>query len=487
MKLRTKIHLYSSVLFALLFLTTNLIVYIVFSTMTLQQQQSRVESQTNKTADNMRQSSVDTPAADLLRAYVPIEGMIRMVRETGSNTLLVTSADQQQLAQRPVKYMEERTAEIITYEQQRYVFVSVPVIWNDGQVVDIQITESLRQTEEYLRALRIVLLIVTGLAMIPVFLSGHVLGRIIIRPIAAITATMRDIRRSGQFQRLTMPPASSDELYEMSATFNSMMDLLESNYDKQKQFVSNASHELRTPLTIIESYASLLKRRGRDRPDLFEESVEAIHSEAIRMKEMTEQLLMLARHEEQWNLTVEPVNLLEQAQQLVREFDTAYHRRIEMRIDPELEKQPELLVIQTDAGKLRQMMFILLDNARKYSSDDIIIELTVEHLLPPSGSAGKTQNTEAIQSNRCIKIIDHGIGIPAADLDKVFDRFYRVDEARVRQDTGGSGLGLTLARRIAEALGASIRLESTTGQGTSAILSLPETSAPLPSFSANSN
>ncbi|ANF96809.1 sensor histidine kinase [Paenibacillus bovis] len=487
MKLRTKIHLYSSVLFALLFLTTNLIVYIVFSTMTLQQQQSRIESQTNKTADNMRQSSVDTPAADLLRAYVPVEGMIWIVRETGSNTLLVTSADQQQLAKRPVQYLQERTAEIITYEQQRYVFVSVPVIWNDGQVINIQITESLRQTGEYLRALRIVLLIVTGLAMIPVFLSGHVLGRIIIRPIAAITATMRDIRRSGQFQRLTMPSASSDELYEMSATFNSMMDLLESNYDKQKQFVSNASHELRTPLTIIESYASLLKRRGMDRPELFAESVEAIHSEAVRMKEMTEQLLMLARHEEQWNLTVEPVDLLEQAQQLAREFDTAYHRRIEIRVDPQLEQQPDLLSVQTDAGKLRQMMFILLDNARKYSVDDITIELSLDHTPRQQGTSGKRQHTAAVTSNRCIKIIDYGIGIPTAELDKVFDRFYRVDEARVRQDTGGSGLGLTLARRIAEALGASIRLESVAGQGTSAILTLPEAPTSMPSFSANSN
>lgn len=487
MKLRTKIHLYSSVLFALLFITTNLLVYVVFSTMTLQQQQSRVESQTNKTADNMRQSSADTSAADLLRAYVPVEGMIRIVRETGSNTLLVTSADQQQLAQRPVSYLEERSAEIITYNQQRYVFVSVPVIWNDGQVVDIQVTESLRQTEQYLNALRIVLLIVTGLAMIPVFLSGHVLGRIIIRPIAAITATMRDIRRSGQFQRLAVPSQSSDELYEMSATFNSMMDLLESNYDKQKQFVSNASHELRTPLTIIESYASLLKRRGMDRPDLFQESVEAIHSEAVRMKEMTEQLLLLARHEEQWNLTVETVDLLDQAEQLSREFDTAYHRRIEIRVDPELQRQPELLLVQTDAGKLRQMIFILLDNARKYSSEDITMELALDHAHRPAQATGKRQTAAAAQPNRCIKIMDRGIGIPAEELDKVFDRFYRVDEARVRQDTGGSGLGLTLARRIAEALGASIRLESAVGEGTSAILSLPSAPIKEMAFSANSN
>ncbi|MDN4619977.1 HAMP domain-containing sensor histidine kinase [Paenibacillus sp. PsM32] len=481
MKLRSKIHLYSSVLFALLFILTNLLVYIVFSRLSINEQLVRVESQTNKTADNIRQIAGSMTTAELLRAYVPVDGMIRIVTEKGNNSLVVTSSSEQELSKRTVTYSKELQAEKITYQANGYVFVSIPVIWTDGSVVNVQVTESLHQTENYLQVLRIVLITVTGIAMIPVILSGHILGRIIMRPIGAMTSTMSEIKRSGRFKRLALDPKSKDELLEMGQTFNAMIDLLETNYDKQKQFVSNASHELKTPLTIIESYASLLKRRGMDRPELFHESVDAIHSEAVRMKEMTEQLLLLAKHKEQWNLSIEPINLTEEVDELVKRFHNAYQRQINVKVAPELLSKPSLLVIQNDAGKLRQLLFILLDNARKYSEDHIVIELGEDS--PASDDSG----TVTIQ-RRCIRIIDQGIGIPEAELSKVFDRFYRVDEARSRTDVGGSGLGLTLALEIADAIGATIRLESVEKKGTTAIVSLPTIFVPATTvFSANSN
>lgn len=481
MKLRSKIHLYSSVLFALLFILTNLLVYIVFSRLSINEQLVRVESQTNKTADNIRQIAGSMTTAELLRAYVPVDGMIRIVTEKGNNSLVVTSSSEQELSKRTVTYSKELQAEKITYQANGYVFVSIPVIWTDGSVVNVQVTESLHQTENYLQVLRIVLITVTGIAMIPVILSGHILGRIIMRPIGAMTSTMSEIKRSGRFKRLALDPKSKDELLEMGQTFNAMIDLLETNYDKQKQFVSNASHELKTPLTIIESYTSLLKRRGMDRPELFYESVDAIHSEAVRMKEMTEQLLLLAKHKEQWNLSIEPINLTEEVDELVKRFYNAYQRQINVKVAPELLSKPSLLVIQNDAGKLRQLLFILLDNARKYSEDHIVIELGEDS--PASDDSG----TVTIQ-RRCIRIIDQGIGIPEAELSKVFDRFYRVDEARSRTDVGGSGLGLTLALEIADAIGATIRLESVEKKGTTAIVSLPTIFVPATTvFSANSN
>lgn len=481
MKLRSKIHLYSSVLFALLFILTNLLVYIVFSRLSINEQLVRVESQTNKTADNIRQIAGSMTTAELLRAYVPVDGMIRIVTEKGNNSLVVTSSSEQELSKRTVTYSKELQAEKITYQANGYVFVSIPVIWTDGSVVNVQVTESLHQTENYLQVLRIVLITVTGIAMIPVILSGHILGRIIMRPIGAMTSTMSEIKRSGRFKRLALDPKSKDELLEMGETFNAMIDLLETNYDKQKQFVSNASHELKTPLTIIESYASLLKRRGMDRPELFHESVDAIHSEAVRMKEMTEQLLLLAKHKEQWNLSIEPINLTEEVDELVKRFHNAYQRQIDVKVAPELLSKPSSLVVQNDAGKLRQLLFILLDNARKYSEDHIVIEIGNDQ--PTSDHSGRI----TVQ-RRCVRIIDQGIGIPEAELSKVFDRFYRVDEARSRTDVGGSGLGLTLALEIADAIGATIRLESIEKKGTTAIVSLPTIFVPAtPVFSANSN
>lgn len=481
MKLRSKIHLYSSVLFALLFILTNVLVYIVFSRLSINEQLVRVESQTNKTADNIRQIAGSMTTADLLRAYVPVDGMIRIVTEKGNNSLVVTSSSEQELSKRTVSYSKELQSQKIIYNANGYVFVSIPVIWTDGSVVNVQVTESLHQTENYLQVLRIVLITVTGLAMIPVILSGHILGRIIMRRIGAMTSTMSEIKRSGRFKRLALDFKSKDELLEMGQTFNAMIDLLETNYDKQKQFVSNASHELKTPLTIIESYASLLKRRGMDRPELFHESVDAIHSEAVRMKEMTEQLLLLAKHKEQWNLSIEPLHLAEEIDQLVKGFHNAYQRQIDVHISPELLAKPSLLLIQNDAGKLRQLLFILLDNARKYSQHPIMIE--IENDPPISQDSGHV----TIQ-RRCIRIMDQGIGIPQAELSKVFDRFYRVDEARSRTDVGGSGLGLTLALEIADAIGATIRLESVEKEGTTAIVSLPAIFVPTTTvFSANSN
>lgn len=496
MKLRSKVHLYSSVLFALLFILTNVLVYIVFSRLTINEQLVRVESQTNKTADNIRQIAGSMTTADLLRAYVPVDGMIRIVTEKGNNALVVTSSSEQELSKRTVSYIKELQSQAITYNSKRYVFVSIPVIWTDGSVVNVQVTESLQQTGNYLQVLRIVLITVTGLAMIPVILSGHILGRLIMRPIAAMTSTMSEIKRSGRFKRLELDLKSKDELLEMGETFNAMIDLLENNYDKQKQFVSNASHELKTPLTIIESYASLLKRRGLDRPELFHESVDAIHSEAVRMKEMTEQLLLLARHKEQWNLSIEPLNLADEIDQLVKRFHNAYQRPIHVQIAAEMQTNMSLLLIQNDAGKLRQLLFILLDNARKYSEDDITIEIGVDQpsyttyqkvnsKLPTNKPSADRSGTIKIE-RRCIRIIDQGIGIPEAELSKVFDRFYRVDEARSRTDVGGSGLGLTLALEIADAIGATISLESVEKEGTTAIISLPAIWS-LTAFSANSN
>ena len=133
-------------------------------------------------------------------------------------------------------------------------------------------------TEEMLAVLRIVLIAVTIIAMIPVLISSTILSNFIARPIRWMINTMKEIQTSGQFKRLSLEEKSKDELVEMGKTFNHMIDLLQANFEKQEQFVSNASHELKTPLTVIESYASLLKRKGWQRPDLFDESIEAIHS-----------------------------------------------------------------------------------------------------------------------------------------------------------------------------------------------------------------
>ena len=449
MKLQNKIHTYTSLLFAVLLVAINFSIYFLFSQLSIDSRKDQVEAAAENIVRGIQRAPVSVAAEDLLRAYVPLDGMLRLMKPEGDFLPPITSSSEQSLSLMKGVFDETRQVRMITYESKHYILVSLPMIWTNGEVVNLQVTESLQPTMQTLQVLRIVLVAVTGIALIPVVVSGRLLGRLITRPITSMISTMKEIQRSGKFKRLPLNSTSRDELVEMGETFNDMIELLERNFVRQEQFVSNASHELKTPLTIIESYASLLKRRGLQHPNIFAESVEAIHSEAIRMKDMAEQLLLLARNEEQWNVVLEPVRLTRIATELKATFENAFDRQIQLDVQADC-------IGYTDENKLKQLLFIFLDNARKYSDEPI-------HLMIDTVD-GTTQP--------CIRITDQGIGIPEEKLSKVFDRFYRVDEARSREE-GGAGLGLALATGIAQAIHAQIGLESIQGSGTTATIILP--------------
>lgn len=451
MRLRSKIHLYSSVWFAVLLILMNAAIYWIFSYQSMQTELERARAEAANIVSGLRTADPAIPEADLLRAYLPSEGMLRLIAEEGAMPSQVTAGAATELAALPAQYSATAWQTAYTAAgSQSYILTSVPVIWRDGRVVNVQTAENIQRAVDTLSKLRLVLLGVTAAALVPLLAAGGLLARIIARPIAAMTQTMRDIRLSGRFRRLELHEPAKDELAEMGATFNDMIGLLESNYEKQQQFVSNASHELKTPLTIIESYASLLQRRGAQRPELQQEALAAIHSETVRMQELIEQLLMLARHQEQWNLKLEQLDLRQLAEESARAFREAYRREI-------IVAGAEPLPVVTDRNKLRQLLFILLDNARKYSSAEIMLT-TGEHAGLPF-----------------VRVTDKGIGIPKEELSKVFDRFYRVDPSRTRQQgsqESGAGLGLALASELADALGARMELDSTLGAGTSATVTL---------------
>ncbi|MBU8732674.1 HAMP domain-containing histidine kinase [Cytobacillus oceanisediminis] len=443
MNLRKKIYLYTTVLFAVLLLIMNIAVYAVFSKLIYENEQASISNEMANITKIAQRSIGNVPEDDLLRAFVPSSGMVRLV-QPDKKAVTSASSDEKALSKIPAEYISSELIKTMEIDKKVYMFASAPVILPDGEIGSFQLARSMQSAENILRTLRFVLGIVTVLAMIPVLISSAILGKFITRPVATMTATMKEIRKSGQFKRLELEGKSQDELHQMGETFNHMIDLLESNYEKQKLFISNASHELKTPLTVIESYSSLLKRRGLKEPELFNESIEAIHSEALRMKEMTEQLLLLARHDDQWMLDLKMIDLNRFLTQVIRTYGDAFKRTIQLE-----SSLAGNTFIQTDENKLKQLLFIFLDNARKYSDD--IIRVTI--------------GTE--KSKVYIRIEDRGMGIPQKDLPRVFDRLYRVDEARNRK-TGGSGLGLSLAKEIADALGVEIRLESTEGLGTAA-------------------
>ncbi|WP_404358171.1 HAMP domain-containing histidine kinase [Cytobacillus firmus] len=450
MNLRKKIYLYTTVLFAVLLLIMNITVYAVFSKLIYENEQAAISNEMANMTKIAQRSIGNVPEAELLRAFVPSNGMVRLV-QPDKKAVTSTSPDEKALREIPSEYISSELIKTMERDNRVYMFASAPLILPDGEIGSFQLIRSMDSAERILRTLRFVLGIVTVMAMIPVLISSAILSKFITRPVVTMTATMKEIRKSGQFKRLKLEGKSQDELQQMGETFNHMIDLLESNYEKQKLFISNASHELKTPLTVIESYSSLLKRRGLKEPELFNESIEAIHSEALRMKEMTEQLLLLARHDDHWLIDLKMMDLNNFLTQVIRTYGNAFKRNVHFE-----SALSENTFIQTDENKLKQLLFIFLDNARKYSDD--VIKVT----------AG-TEKQEVY-----IRIEDRGMGIPMKDLPRVFDRFYRVDEARNRK-TGGSGLGLSLAKEIADALGVEIRLESTEGAGTAAYISIKVT------------
>ncbi|WP_050181646.1 sensor histidine kinase [Domibacillus robiginosus] len=448
MKLKNKIHLGTSVLLVVIVVLMNTAIYFAAAFMLKEADVERAAADAARVAGGVSNPAASVASSDLLRAYAPANGMVRIILPDGTVDGVAVSPDASELRSHEASFQKgEKRTVIRDNSGASYARVVLPVIWRGGEVASLELWENLQATERILNILSGVLLVASLIAVVPAVISARVLGAVISNPVENMTETMRRIRKSGTHERIATDSSRHDELQDMALTFNDMMDLLEENYRKQEAFVQNASHELKTPLTVVESYAHLLKRRGRERPELFDESVEAIYEEAIRMKELTQQLLALVRSGEQWDIKAEAIDVAALVQETADSFRQAYKRYVCVQII-------ESVTLYTDRSKLRQLLFIFLDNARKYSEKEILIEVRKSE----------------------IRVADQGIGIPATDLSKIFDRFYRVDRARSRK-TGGFGLGLALARELADALGAVVRIESEEGKGTIVILTLSEFSS----------
>ncbi|HIU43820.1 MAG TPA: HAMP domain-containing protein [Candidatus Ventrousia excrementavium] len=241
------------------------------------------------------------------------------------------------------------------------------------------------------------------------------------------------------------------ELRPLAQAVNQMLERVDDAYRSQMRFVSDASHELRTPIAVIQGYADLLSRWGTEDPATMRESITAIRSEAAAMKEMVEQLLFLARGDnDSMHLELENVSLAAIASEVQRE--------IEM-IDQTHVFVSDLVgdgIVYADAGLMKQLLRVLVDNSVKYTPAGGRVTLTLR----------QEENTVRLS------VQDEGCGIAPDELPRVFDRFYRADRSRTR-DTGGSGLGLSIAKWIVEKHGGWFEVTSSVGIGTRMTVCLP--------------
>lgn len=225
--------------------------------------------------------------------------------------------------------------------------------------------------------------------------------------------------------------------------------------NSQRAFIADASHELRTPLSVVRANAELLRRHPSEPVSANHDAVDGIIAESDRLGRVVGQMLTLAQADAgQATLSLSEVALDELADEVARRMRLlAAERGVSLATD--LDGPVRL---RGDGDRLRELIVILTDNAIKYT--DAGGKVCLEVRRPSRGKA-------------MLRVSDTGHGIPAEALPRIFDRFYRVDKARSREE-GGTGLGLAIARWIAEAHGgSSIRAESAPGVGTTITVDLP--------------
>ncbi|KGR79121.1 sensor histidine kinase [Ureibacillus manganicus] len=444
MKLRTKIHIFTTMLMLVLIVIVNIGVYKLYEQLSIDTEFKQLVLRGEELVTTFNQFQEVSDPNMVLRTYIPSNGAIHVINDNG---IQITSVESP--LYEPVEFQNGSNEQFAIKEVKGIptIMIELPSIWTDGNVVNFQLIQPLNDLAYNRDLLKLILIAVTILVAIPIILSNMVLSSIILKPLDKLNQVMRKSSTSGTYEKIDESIAGKDELAEIGRTFNHMMEALETNYLKQQQFVSNASHEFKTPLTVIDSYAKMLLRRGFTNEKIANEALSAIVSESNRMKELIEQMLELAKNKEHVSLNIEKINFSKLLENITLQLKQAYNLDFELQIEPSL-------TINTDEQRLKQLLYILLDNARKYSDEKIILKTMVEN------------------DYVSVAIQDFGVGIQEDQLPHLFDRFYRVKEDRNRK-TGGTGLGLAIAKELSDLLHINIKVESEVNVGTTFTLMVP--------------
>lgn len=317
----------------------------------------------------------------------------------------------------------------------------------------VQIFYELTSFYEIRQKLILTLIILELAGIVLSVLLGYALAAYFLRPVKKMADTVNAIKAEPQLDIRIPNLKAKDELTYLADAFNNMLDRMQKFIDSQQQFVEDVSHELRTPVAIIEGHLKLLNRWGKDDPSVLEESLAASLQEISRMKTLVQEMLDLSRVEQ---VSLTQINELTEVEEVTNQTFSNFkllYPDFSFIMDNDLPKQ---LKIKMFRNHFEQMLIILLDNAVKYSTNRKEIHLTL--------SSSNNQLEIAIQ--------DFGEGISEDDLEKIFNRFYRVDKARSRFK-GGNGLGLSIAQQLAENYGGKISADSVLGKGTIFYVTFP--------------
>ncbi|WP_344816407.1 sensor histidine kinase [Flavobacterium cheonanense] len=323
--------------------------------------------------------------------------------------------------------------------------IQVPLVDDNKIIGHVIVAMSLDDATMILTNLKNILLIAFPLILVVLFLIARLIAGRSIKPVTSIIETSSTITRDNLSSRIQLPN-NKDELYTLSETINNLLDRIENAIEREKQFTSDASHELRTPLAVIKGTMEVLIRKPREKQE-YEEKINFCITEVDRLNNLVDQLLLLARFENQkQNIRNEQVYL----NSLILDTIARFSEKIKEKKITIVANFQEDYYIKSDTYLVSIILSNIISNAIKYSnkSGKIDIELKKD------------------KENVYCSISDNGIGIVAEDLEKIFNSFYRSDISN-HPEIKGTGLGLSIVKRLCNLLSIELNIKSIKEEGTS--------------------
>lgn len=316
----------------------------------------------------------------------------------------------------------------------------------------IYIVQNLQSEASFLKLLGILLIGANLIGALAALLVGRTTSRRMLAPISQMIAATNQIGGSNLDARLDVP-GPDDELKSLALTINGMLERVSAAYRQQGRFVADVSHELRTPLAVMQGNVDLLSRWGSEDKTVLKDSIHALQKQTEYMNQLVENLLFLARFDNmQSQLHLSGFGVAELFGELIEEqslIDTEHTYIVDI---PE---EGDNMI--ADRTMIKQMLRALIDNSVKYT--------------PSGGTIRLACSADPVSVT--LSVSDDGVGMDAEHYEHIFERFYRVDQARARS-TGGMGLGLSIVYAIAQAHGGYASVESEPGKGTSISVTLPK-------------
>jgi len=321
----------------------------------------------------------------------------------------------------------------------------------EGREFVVTVAEPLYDLKAQLAALRQILYFGLPATLLIAGAGGFLLAKKSLSSVVKMSDQAKRISATNLQERLEVSNPR-DELGRLAAVFNELLSRLDHSFASMREFMADASHELRTPLAIIRGEADVALSKDREDEE-YKEALSIIQDESRRLSRIVDDLMALARADAgQYTMKAQEFYLNDLVEEVCRSMQVlALKKGVSLTLEP-----GDDFIFRGDEDLIRRMLLNLLDNAVKYtaSGGSVAVKLFVQ------------------KSQARITVTDTGIGIPAEEAAHVFERFYRVDKARSRAD-GGSGLGLSIAKWVAEAHNGSIELLSQPGKGSTFTVSMP--------------